>query len=87
LNVSSPLLDGLPGQIAARHTRAGMTGPGHAGLPPAMAPAREGFAVTGFDVDRGSIDYGRTARSAAMAIGTRSPSARRGLARPNAAKA
>ncbi|WP_245475538.1 NAD(P)-binding domain-containing protein, partial [Mesorhizobium sp. M1A.T.Ca.IN.004.03.1.1] len=38
-------------KIETRAARAGIIGLGYVGLPLAMAVARSGFAVTGFDID------------------------------------
>src|SRR6187401_1570949 len=42
-------------RIAARSARAGVIGLGYVGLPLAMAIARAGFPVTGFDIDPGKV--------------------------------
>ncbi|MBL8583757.1 MAG: nucleotide sugar dehydrogenase [Rhizobiaceae bacterium] len=50
-------------KIADRRARAGVIGLGYVGLPLAMAIARAGFSVTGFDIDPGKIvelDAGRS---------------------------
>eukprot|EP00913_Durusdinium_trenchii_P027029 g25364.t1 len=43
--------------IAARTAKAGVIGLGYVGLPLAMAFARAGFSVTGFDIDPTKIDF------------------------------
>ncbi|KQV70427.1 nucleotide sugar dehydrogenase [Rhizobium sp. Root1220] len=48
---SSPAHDALSRKIETRDARAGIIGLGYVGLPLAMAIARCGFAVTGFDID------------------------------------
>ncbi|WP_160006460.1 nucleotide sugar dehydrogenase [Rhizobium sp. 18055] len=48
---SSPVFDALSKKIDTRTARAGIIGLGYVGLPLAMAIARSGFPVTGFDVD------------------------------------
>jgi UDP-N-acetyl-D-glucosamine dehydrogenase len=48
---TSPVFDVLSEKIATRTARAGIIGLGYVGLPLAMAIARSGFPVTGFDVD------------------------------------
>jgi len=45
----------LLARLADRSARAGVIGLGYVGLPLAMAIARAGFAVTGFDIDPGKI--------------------------------
>ncbi len=55
--------DVLQSKLAARSARAGVIGLGYVGLPLAMAIARAGFAVTGFDIDPSKIvalDAGRS---------------------------
>ncbi|OCJ09175.1 UDP-N-acetyl-D-glucosamine dehydrogenase [Rhizobium sp. AC44/96] len=52
---SSPTFDALLSKIEARSARAGIIGLGYVGLPLAMAIARSGFPVTGFDIDPGKI--------------------------------
>ena len=47
----SPHFDTLLKKIETRTARAGIIGLGYVGLPLAMAVARSGFAVTGFDID------------------------------------
>jgi UDP-N-acetyl-D-glucosamine dehydrogenase len=49
--LSSPVFDELSKKIETRAARAGIIGLGYVGLPLAMAIARSGFPVTGFDVD------------------------------------
>jgi UDP-N-acetyl-D-glucosamine dehydrogenase len=48
---SSPVFEDLSKKIETRTARAGIIGLGYVGLPLAMAIARSGFPVTGFDVD------------------------------------
>lgn len=48
---NSPAFDELSTKIETRTARAGIIGLGYVGLPLAMAIARSGFPVTGFDVD------------------------------------
>ncbi len=48
---TSPIFGALSEKIANRTARAGIIGLGYVGLPLAMAIARSGFPVTGFDVD------------------------------------
>lgn len=48
---SSPVFHDLSKKIETRTARAGIIGLGYVGLPLAMAIARSGFPVTGFDVD------------------------------------
>ncbi|WP_296435366.1 NAD(P)-binding domain-containing protein, partial [Rhizobium sp. UBA1881] len=48
---STSVFDDLSNKIETRTARAGIIGLGYVGLPLAMAIARSGFAVTGFDVD------------------------------------
>lgn len=48
---SSPAYETLSTKIESRAARAGVIGLGYVGLPLAMAIARSGFAVTGFDID------------------------------------
>ncbi|XUM51620.1 nucleotide sugar dehydrogenase (plasmid) [Rhizobium sp. YTU87027] len=48
---SSSAYDILSGKIETRSARAGVIGLGYVGLPLAIAIARSGFAVTGFDID------------------------------------
>jgi UDP-N-acetyl-D-glucosamine dehydrogenase len=50
-----PAAERLLSAIAARTARAGVIGLGYVGLPLAMAIARNGFAVTGFDIDPSKI--------------------------------
>jgi UDP-N-acetyl-D-glucosamine dehydrogenase len=45
----------LLGHIAARSARVGIIGLGYVGLPLAITIARNGFTVTGFDIDPGKI--------------------------------
>jgi len=55
--------DQLQARLASRSARAGVIGLGYVGLPLAMAIARAGFAVTGFDIDPAKIvalDAGRS---------------------------
>jgi UDP-N-acetyl-D-glucosamine dehydrogenase len=52
---TSPVFDVLSEKIATRTARAGIIGLGYVGLPLAMAIARSGFPVTGFDVDPNKI--------------------------------
>ncbi|RDJ06794.1 nucleotide sugar dehydrogenase [Rhizobium grahamii] len=52
---SSPAHDALFRKIEARTARAGVIGLGYVGLPLAIAIARSGFAVTGFDIDPAKI--------------------------------
>ncbi len=47
--------DTLLQKIETRAARAGIIGLGYVGLPLAMAVARSGFAVTGFDIDPGKM--------------------------------
>ena len=51
MNVSDPIFDTLLGKISTQSARAGIIGLGYVGLPLAIAVARKGFAVTGFDID------------------------------------
>ncbi|WP_189638080.1 nucleotide sugar dehydrogenase [Rhizobium sp. R693] len=48
---SSSAYDILSGKIETRSARAGVIGLGYVGLPLAIAIARSGYAVTGFDID------------------------------------
>jgi UDP-N-acetyl-D-glucosamine dehydrogenase len=48
-------LAGLLARIADRSAQAGVIGLGYVGLPLAIAIARKGFTVTGFDIDPGKI--------------------------------
>lgn len=48
---NSPIFDALLNKIETRTARAGIIGLGYVGLPLAMAVARSGFPVTGFDID------------------------------------
>ncbi|KQV30824.1 UDP-N-acetyl-D-glucosamine dehydrogenase [Rhizobium sp. Root1203] len=48
---SSTIFDALLNKIETRTARAGIIGLGYVGLPLAIAIARSGFAVTGFDID------------------------------------
>jgi UDP-N-acetyl-D-glucosamine dehydrogenase len=48
---SSPAFDTLSNRLVTRSARAGIIGLGYVGLPLAVAIARSGFAVTGFDID------------------------------------
>jgi UDP-N-acetyl-D-glucosamine dehydrogenase len=48
---------GLLHQIETRAARVGVIGLGYVGLPLAVTTADRGFAVTGFDVDPGKMDY------------------------------
>ena len=53
----------LRAAIVGRTARVGVIGLGYVGLPLAMAIAKGGFAVTGFDIDPGkivSLDAGRS---------------------------
>lgn len=55
--------EGLLSAIASRNFRAGVIGLGYVGLPLAMAIARAGFSVVGFDIDPHkivSLDAGRS---------------------------
>ncbi|KRB51385.1 UDP-N-acetyl-D-glucosamine dehydrogenase [Rhizobium sp. Root708] len=52
---SSPMFDALFRKIETREARAGVIGLGYVGLPLAMAIARSGFPVIGFDIDPGKI--------------------------------
>ena len=59
----SEAFDKLRRKLADRSARAGVIGLGYVGLPLAMAIARAGFAVTGFDIDPAKIvalDAGRS---------------------------
>ncbi len=47
----------LEAKITARTATAGVVGLGYVGLPLAMAFARAGFPVTGFDIDPSKIDF------------------------------
>jgi UDP-N-acetyl-D-glucosamine dehydrogenase len=63
LNVANPIFDGLLERISTRAARAGVIGLGYVGLPLAIAVARKGFSVTGFDIDPDKIvalDEGRS---------------------------
>ncbi|XAZ20711.1 nucleotide sugar dehydrogenase (plasmid) [Sinorhizobium sp. B11] len=51
MDASSSTFETLSKKIEARTARAGIIGLGYVGLPLAMAVARSGFAVTGFDID------------------------------------
>lgn len=53
--MTSQVFEMLLARIAERRSRVGVIGLGYVGLPLAMATARGGFAVTGFDVDPGKI--------------------------------
>jgi len=53
--LASPSFDTLSRKIETRTARAGIIGLGYVGLPLAMAVARSGFAVTGFDIDPGKM--------------------------------
>ncbi len=52
---SSSTYDLLSNKIETRSARAGVIGLGYVGLPLAIAIARSGFAVTGFDIDPNKI--------------------------------
>jgi len=52
---SSSTYDLLSNKIETRDARAGVIGLGYVGLPLAIAIARSGFAVTGFDIDPNKI--------------------------------
>lgn len=52
---SSSTYDVLSTKIETRNARAGVIGLGYVGLPLAIAIARSGFAVTGFDIDPNKI--------------------------------
>ncbi|WP_198021123.1 nucleotide sugar dehydrogenase [Rhizobium sp. IBUN] len=52
---SSSTYDVLSNKIETRNARAGVIGLGYVGLPLAIAIARSGFAVTGFDIDPDKI--------------------------------
>ena len=52
---SSSTYDVLSNKIETRNARAGVIGLGYVGLPLAIAIARSGFAVTGFDIDPNKI--------------------------------
>ncbi len=52
---SSSTYDVLSNKIETRNARAGVIGLGYVGLPMAIAIARSGFAVTGFDIDPNKI--------------------------------
>nr|WP_205634440.1 nucleotide sugar dehydrogenase [Rhizobium altiplani] len=52
---SSSTYDLLSNKIETRNARAGVIGLGYVGLPLAIAIARSGFAVTGFDIDPNKI--------------------------------
>lgn len=54
---ASPLPSALQAMIHARTARAGVIGLGYVGLPLAMAFARAGFTVTGFDIDPAKIEF------------------------------
>lgn len=61
--MTSPHHDRLLESISRRTARVGVIGLGYVGLPLAVATARSGFQVTGFDVDPGKIvalDAGRS---------------------------
>lgn len=51
----SPAFQALHAKLSDRTARAGVIGLGYVGLPLAMAIARAGFAVTGFDIDPSKI--------------------------------
>ncbi len=53
---ASPLPSALHAMIKARTAKAGVIGLGYVGLPLAMAFARAGFGVTGFDIDPAKIE-------------------------------
>ncbi|SFA92156.1 UDP-N-acetyl-D-glucosamine dehydrogenase [Rhizobium sp. NFR07] len=53
----TPLSAALQAMIDARTARAGVVGLGYVGLPLAMAFARAGFPVTGFDIDPSKIEH------------------------------
>jgi len=63
MTAPSDAFDRLQRKLADRSARAGVIGLGYVGLPLAMAIARAGFAVTGFDIDPAKIvalDAGRS---------------------------
>ncbi len=63
MNDETPIHDALMAKIADKTARAGVIGLGYVGLPLAVTIARNGFAVTGFDIDPGKIvelDAGRS---------------------------
>ncbi|MGO7286978.1 nucleotide sugar dehydrogenase, partial [Rhizobium ruizarguesonis] len=53
--MATSTFDTLLQKIETRAARAGIIGLGYVGLPLAMAVARSGFAVTGFDIDPGKM--------------------------------
>ncbi len=59
----------LLSRIADRTAHAGVIGLGYVGLPLAIAIARKGFAVTGFDIDPGKIVAIEAGRSYIEAVG------------------
>jgi len=63
MTTPSDAFESLQAKLADRTARAGVIGLGYVGLPLAMAIARAGFAVTGFDIDPSKIvalDSGRS---------------------------
>ena len=50
-NLTSPHYESLLSSISAFSARVGVIGLGYVGLPLAIAAARAGFVVTGFDID------------------------------------
>lgn len=54
---ASPIPSALHAMIQARTAKAGVVGLGYVGLPLAMAFAKAGFSVTGFDIDPGKIEF------------------------------
>jgi UDP-N-acetyl-D-glucosamine dehydrogenase len=68
LNASDPIFDTLLGKISTQSARAGIIGLGYVGLPLAIAVARKGFAVTGFDIDPQKIAALGSGRSYTAAV-------------------
>lgn len=61
--LTSPHFENLLSSIAAFSAKVGVIGLGYVGLPLAIAAARAGFAVTGFDIDPNkivSLDAGKS---------------------------
>jgi UDP-N-acetyl-D-glucosamine dehydrogenase len=68
LNASDPIFDTLLGKISTQSARAGIIGLGYVGLPLAIAVARKGFAVTGFDIDPEKVAALASGRSYIAAV-------------------
>lgn len=70
LSSSAPLVE-LARRITQRSARVGVIGLGYVGLPLAVEFAREGFRVTGIDVDGSRVDHVNRAQSYIQDVGSK----------------